>query len=81
LSYQALLSIAAGLDACLLLLASVLGSAIYQYWLTGKWMMVDGAVGVGVVASIVFVLLSRSRGLHQLPAVLAPAQQQRAKVA
>jgi len=77
LSYQALLVVAGGLDACLLILASVLGSSIYQHWLTGKWMVVDGAVGVGVVASIIFVLLSRSQGLYQLQAVLAPAHQLR----
>jgi undecaprenyl-phosphate galactose phosphotransferase/putative colanic acid biosynthesis UDP-glucose lipid carrier transferase len=74
LSYQTLLVMAAGFDACLLVVSSLLGSTIYQYWLTGRLMMIDGAVGVGVVAGAIFILLSRSSGLYQLQTALAPAQ-------
>jgi Undecaprenyl-phosphate glucose phosphotransferase len=74
LSYQSLLSIAAGVDAVILIVASVLGSDGYQYFLTGELTPVDGALGVGMTAGILFVVFARSRGLYQLQAVLDPVQ-------
>src|SRR5260370_16385116 len=75
LSYQSLLSIAASVDVMILLLASLLGSGSYEYFLTGQLMPTDGALGVGVMASILFVALARWRGLYRLQAVLDPMRQ------
>jgi putative colanic acid biosysnthesis UDP-glucose lipid carrier transferase len=80
LSYQSLLSIVAGLDGAILLVASVLGSVAYHY-LTDGSMALNGTAGVGVMASIMFVLLARSQGLYELQAVLDPARHLKSLVA
>jgi putative colanic acid biosysnthesis UDP-glucose lipid carrier transferase len=73
LSYQSMVSIAAGVDATALVLASVLGSIGYHF-LSDRSIAYNGTAGVGVMASIMFVLLARSRGLYELQAVLVPAR-------
>jgi len=70
LSYQSLQFIAASLDICLLILASVLGFAIYQYYLTGELVSSNDGLGVGFLAGVLFIALSRSRGLYEIHAVL-----------
>jgi putative colanic acid biosynthesis UDP-glucose lipid carrier transferase len=74
LSYQSLQAIAAGFDMCVLVLASVLGFILYQYFLTSQLVSPNDGLGVGVVAGALFVVLSRSRGLYEIQALLAPAR-------
>jgi Undecaprenyl-phosphate glucose phosphotransferase len=72
LSYQSLQLIAATLDMSLLVLACVLGFAIYQYFLNGEWASPNDGLGVGFLAGVLFIALSRSRGLYEIQALLAP---------
>ena len=72
LSYQSLQLIAASFDMCLLLLASVLGFAIYQYYLTGGWVSPSDGLSFGVLAGVLFIALSRSRDLYEIQALLRP---------
>jgi putative colanic acid biosynthesis UDP-glucose lipid carrier transferase len=73
-SYRSLQMIAAVVDVCVLVLASVLGFAIYQYSLTRELSFLDDSLGVGVAAGVLFVALSRAQGLYQLQALLAPSR-------
>ena len=73
LSYQSLQVIAAGADGCALILAGVLGFSSYQFYLNGTPSHLDDGFGVGVISSILFIILSHSRGFYQLQAVLSPA--------
>jgi undecaprenyl-phosphate galactose phosphotransferase/putative colanic acid biosynthesis UDP-glucose lipid carrier transferase len=73
LSCQALPPIAAALDAGLLVLASLAGEVGYQYCATNAFASPDGAIGIGLVSAVLFVLLARVEGLYRLQALLAPA--------
>jgi undecaprenyl-phosphate galactose phosphotransferase/putative colanic acid biosynthesis UDP-glucose lipid carrier transferase len=69
---QALPPIAAALDVGLLVLASVAGEIGYQYCTTNAFASLDGAVGIGLVSAVLFVLSARVEGLYRLQALLAP---------
>lgn len=71
-SCQALPVIAAAADVTLLMSASVAGQICYQYYVANALAPLDGAVGIGLMSSILFVLLARLQGLYRLPAVLGP---------
>jgi undecaprenyl-phosphate galactose phosphotransferase/putative colanic acid biosynthesis UDP-glucose lipid carrier transferase len=73
LSSRALPPIAASLDVGLLLFASVAGAVGYQYCAANHFASLDGAVGIGLMSAVVFVLLARLEGLYRLQALLAPA--------
>ncbi|MGD1036866.1 MAG: exopolysaccharide biosynthesis polyprenyl glycosylphosphotransferase [Roseiarcus sp.] len=72
MSCQALPPIAAALDAGLLLFASVAGQIGYQYYAGNGFASLDGAVGIGLMAAVFFVLLARLDGLYRLKVLLAP---------
>ena len=72
LSYRALPPIAAALDVGLLVSASLAGEIGYQYATRSGAASLDGAVGIGLISAIVFVLSARVEGLYRLQALLAP---------
>src|SRR5579863_7171270 len=69
---QALSTFVAALDVSLLVLASIQGSELYRFYVTGGAAPQDNATGVGVLTAFFFLLLSRSRGLYRLDVVLRP---------
>ncbi|MGD0188082.1 MAG: exopolysaccharide biosynthesis polyprenyl glycosylphosphotransferase [Roseiarcus sp.] len=72
LSCQALPSIAAALDVGALLTASVEAHFFYRYYATSNFAWPDGAVGIGLMSAVLFVLLARIVGLYRLEALLTP---------
>jgi Undecaprenyl-phosphate glucose phosphotransferase len=72
LSYQGLQILSACLDVVLLLSASILGFACYQYYVSGVLNWQSGSVDVGLLSAIYFVLLSRSSRFYELSTILNP---------
>jgi putative colanic acid biosysnthesis UDP-glucose lipid carrier transferase len=74
ISYHQLSNVVLLCDAVLIVCASVLGDLGYQYIWYGVVPDVEISFGVGIVASLIYGFLGRSRGLYTLPSLLAPQQ-------
>jgi putative colanic acid biosynthesis UDP-glucose lipid carrier transferase len=72
LPYHGLQIVAAFADVLALLVSSCLGFSSYQYASTGELKWQPESLGLGVLASIFFVLLSRTDECYKLHAILNP---------
>ena len=74
LSFSSLKVIAALIDACLLLAASVSGFFVYQYHLSGILQFSGDSFSTGSIVGVLFVLVAGSRGFYQISALIDPAR-------
>ena len=72
LSFGSLKVIAALMDACLLLSASVSGFFIYHYYLNGSPQIPSDSVSIGCIVGILFVFFASSRGFYQINTMINP---------
>ncbi len=71
-SYQSVQALAAGLDACAVVLAGVAGFSLYQSYLGDASAHLDDGFGVGVICAFLLVILAHARRLYQRHVVLHP---------
>jgi Undecaprenyl-phosphate glucose phosphotransferase len=73
LSYQALQAVAAAVDGTMIVIASVLGFAIYQEYLRGASFKMDVVLYLGIIVGFFFIILSKHRELYKIEALCNPA--------
>jgi len=56
----------AGVDACVIILASLLGAGGYQTYVSGAPWNMDFHVGAGVAAALIYLLIGRSYGFYRV---------------
>ena len=73
-SYQNIETLVGLIDAILIVLSSVAGTALYEHIWQGEFTGFDVSLGIGVTNSLIYVYVARSRGLYRLPVLLDPSR-------
>jgi putative colanic acid biosynthesis UDP-glucose lipid carrier transferase len=74
ISYQNVELIAGLIDMALVVLACILAWQVWQFMPTEQQPPLTTALGTGLVNSLAFGYVARSRGLYRIPVLLAPAR-------
>lgn len=74
ISYRNIETIAGLLDIFLIVFASLLGGALYQYIWFGQRPGFEVGLGAGVAEGLLYAYVAGSRGLYRLPVLLAPTR-------
>jgi len=70
-SYENIGFVVAALDFALITLSSIAASCIYHYFVLGSQVYISALIGVGINASLLFVLISAAHGSYQTRAFLS----------